>query len=273
MVFRTKERSTDCLIHGFGTTSFAISSARLVRRYTAKPPPELLAMAAEISAEAERNQVIADQERLERQRALVRKRISELEEQLPALKAEVDAAEAAKAKRREEVKGDLAILDGLQITLDGQVPEYKDGYLRSNLNLTFTNETGHIVHHARYGFDWTYLDCGGSRYMMLNLRFSKTPLMPKGSASITDRTGLGWVSKSVKDDESGQYCDVEAAKDFRVTRVLTSHVTFDNPPRAVDRLAIQRDLDRLEAAIDSRRDMVASMVERIEKKAAELAAI
>lgn len=232
---------------------------------------ELLAMGEEIAAMADRNYAIWEQEQRGKQRASIRDQISALEDRLTELRQDVEAAEAAKAKAREEFREDLAILDGLEVSLDGQRPSLKGGWLRNEVDLTFTNDTNRIVRDAGFSYDWVYGECGGHSGQHGNMRIFKTPLKPKASASVVGHAGRGWLGGSIRDDSSNHRCTVATAAEYRVMNVKTSSVTFGDPLRTVSRPQIEYELGRLDARVDSRRERVASMQKRIEEQVSALA--
>ena len=238
-----------------------------------KTASELLAMAADTYAAAERHQDLEDRHRADRQRAVVRERLADLEARLQTLQADVKTAETVAAERREDVQDDLALLDGLQVSLDAQEPEYDAGYLRSTLDLTFTNQTEHTVYDAKYGFEWAYASCSGYRHLTFYPRLFGRPLVPEASASVTQRTGLGWVPESVKNDHDDRSCSITSADDFAIRRVVATGISFGDPPRQVDRHTIAQELDRLDAAVESRQQKVAATRDRIREANAELAAL
>ena len=239
-----------------------------------KDASELRAMAAVVVAQAQHNQALADRERAEERRARLRERIGTLQDRLPALQAEVEAAARAEGARREEVRRELAALEGLEGSVEGQAPEYEGGYLWADARVTFANGTDLVVHDVRYGFEWTYGECAGRRYMLADPRMFRSPLQPDASRSIERRLGVGWVPTNVQDDASGRDCPVAGADDFRVTGVMVTGATVDDgTPRLVDVLAMERELERLEAAVATRRQRVASVAADIEALEAELAAL
>ena len=85
--------------------------------------------------------MIRERERRERQAARLRAEISELERRLTGLREDVENAEVDRAGAQEDIQAYLAILDGVNVSLDGQRASWEDNILRTELDLTFTNET------------------------------------------------------------------------------------------------------------------------------------
>ena len=234
---------------------------------------ELLAMRKEVAAKADRNHAVWTREQRGKQRVMIRDQLSELEDRLAAMRRDVEAAEREKARARGEFQGDFAVLDRLGVTLDGQQAELQGGHVRSKLDLTFTNDTDHVVHDAAYGFDWVYGECRGYRRTMLGSRMFKTPLKPKASAAAVGEGGLGWTGESIPDGSGSRRCALAAETEYRITETRTAIAKVGDPPRTIDRGHLERELGRLDAEIGKSRERVSYVLKRIEDKTAALEAL
>ena len=237
-----------------------------------KTAGELLAMVEEITVKADRNQAIREQERREKQAARLREQIAELEDQLVGLREDVEDAEADRTKAQEEIRDDLAILDGVKVSLDGQRATLDGGILRTEMDLTFSNETRAVVEQVTHGYEWTYGECGGYVHVFLVQRLLERPLEPEASVSVVAPGGHGGFLLSIT-DPSGRTCPVTTASEYRVTAVNASKVTYGESRREVRRQDVDKRLSRLEAGVESRRARVVAMQERINEKVAALAAL
>ena len=236
-----------------------------------KTNAQLLAMAEEIRARADDNQAVWEQAQREQRHARIRDEISDLEGQLAGLREDVQAAQAEKALVEKGFKDDFAILDGLNVSLNGQRQSLEKGWLRNEVDLTFTNGTNHVVRDAGFSYDWVYGECAGRASQHGKLRIFETPLEPNASASVIGHAGRGWLGRSIRDDSSDRSCTLTTAEEYGIMNVKTSSVSFGDPLQTIDRHRMEYELDRLDRRIDSRRERVASMQQRIEERRDALA--